>query len=279
MVINKDSMMQELIIFLEKVFQLPEVNKVRIRDVDIASIDENNKLKKCIEESYHDVLSDIDIGVHVTLHPEDIDDGHGYHTNPQRIGLTREQLLGLACTGGNNGLFQMFRVIFRNGIRFDIGMYITKDITAPIYRIPREIEKEMRDEGKFWERWSLQKADEFWFTQIHSLAKLMRGDYLIADHLANMQINETLVAQMLERDNLYGTNIHRYGYREKLAYKDVEKEFVFSAQDETYNMIADKLVSAAVSYDRLIQGLNPLYEERRNIFFKIWKQYEAGLKL
>jgi hypothetical protein len=81
---------------------------------------------------------------------------------------------------------------------------------------------------------------------------------------------------MIERDNLYKTNIHRFGYRENLAYKlYYGKEFVFTKLDETYNMIADKLVSAAVTYDHLVQELNPLYEERRSIFFEIWKQYEA----
>lgn len=279
MEINKDTIMQELTILLTRIFQLPEVNKVQIRDIQIISSDENDKIRKSIEECYHDVLSDIDIGIHVTIHPEDVGNGHGYHSNPERIGLTRENYFGLAFSDGNGGLFQMYRVILKNGIRFDIGFYITEDTTVPIYQIPQVIKEEIKEEGKFWPSWDLRKADNFWFVAILSLAKLMRGDYLIADHLANMQINETLLAQMLERDDLYGTNFHRYGYREDLDYKaDTKSEFMFTVKDETYNMIANKILSSAVSYDRLIKRSNPLYEERSIIFFEIWKQYEDRLK-
>lgn len=132
--------------------------------------------------------------------------------------------------------------------------------------------KEIREEGKVWPRWNLKKADNFWFIQILSLAKLKRGDYLIADHLANMQINETLVAQMLERDNYHGTTFHRYGYHEDLEYRAVNmSEFLFVEKDETYNMIAHKIYSVALAYNRLIKRSNPEYEERSSLFFEMWK--------
>ena len=278
MEINKDTMKQELTRLTERVFKLPEVNMVKIKDINIYSADETDKIAKSVEECYHDVLSDIDVGIHVTLHPKDIGDGHGYHSNPERIGLLRENYLGLACSEAG-GLFQMFRVIMKNGIRFDIGMYITEDLNAPIYQIPCSEKEEIKEEGKFWPRWDLRKADSFWFVQIQALAKLMRRDYLIADHLANMQINETLLAQMLERDNQYGTNFHRYGYAEQLDYQtNIGQEFSFDKKEDTYNLIASKLCAAAVSYDRMITRLNPVYEERRSIFFNIWKQYDSKVK-
>lgn len=278
MEINKDTIRQELTDLLSEVFLLPEVNKVQIRDIDIFSADEADKINKGIEECYHDVLSDIDLGIHVTLHSEDIGNGHGYQSNPERIRLTREKYLGLAFSSSNGGLFQMYRVVLKSGIRFDIGFYITEDSSVPIYHILKEIEEEIKDERKVWARWDLRRADNFWFVQIHSLAKLMRGDYLIADHLANMQINETLVAQMMERDDLYGTSFHRYGYREDLDYQAVDmSEFQFEVKDDTYHMIAHKLFSAAISYDRLIKRFNPAYEERSSIFFDLWEHYEANL--
>ena len=49
---------------------------------------------------------------------------------------------------------------------------------------------------------------------MQALGKLLRRDYLIADHLAHMLIMEGLVLQMEMRDAKYGTNIHRYGYGE-----------------------------------------------------------------
>ncbi|NLK04451.1 MAG: hypothetical protein GX319_08590 [Clostridiales bacterium] len=277
MKINKKTMEQELTSLLKVIFQLPEVNKVQIKDIDIFSSNDNNNIRRSIEECYHDILSDIDVGIHVTLHPDDIGKGHGYFSNPHRIGLSRDNYLGLAYSDGG-GLCQMFRVILKNGIRFDIGLYITEDSTTAIHNIPREDKDEIKDEGKFWGRWDLAKADSFWFVEIQALAKLLRGDYLIADHLANMQINETLVAQMIDRDDRLGTNFHRYGYHEALDYlKVMESECPYSDGDEIFNMIADKIYAAALTYDRLIKKLNPSYEERSDIFFKIWEQYRMSL--
>lgn len=276
MIINKELMECELTVLLKRVFQLPEVNKVQIRDIDIFSSDERQKIRESIDKCYYDVLSDIDMGIHVTFHPDDIGNGHGYNSNPQRIGLTRSNYLGLAFSDGDR-LFQMFRVILKSGIRFDIGFYITEDSTAPIQSIPQEKEKEIKDEGKFWKRWDLQKADSFWFVQIQALAKLLRGDYLVADHLANMQINETLVAQMIDRDDHLGTNFHRYGNHESLEYINAMKsECPYSDGDDIYKAIVYKIYAAAITYDRLIKKLNPMYEERRRIFFEIWDEYERN---
>ena len=271
--INKFSMVRALTELLQQVFQLPEVNKVKIRDIEIYSVNETDKIHNSVEECYHDVLSDIDVGIHVSLHPFDIGEGQGYHSNPERIGLTRNNYLGLSFSDGGR-LFQLYRVILKSGIRFDIGFYITEDNNAPIYDIVKEKELAIKDLEQFWPRWDLTKADTFWFTQIHALAKLLRGDYLMADHLANIQINETLVAQMIDRDNRLQTNFHRYGYKEILDYTAVDTEHIpYLGKDDTYNRIVKKLYSTAVSYDRLVKKLNPDYEQRLSIFLSIWKQY------
>lgn len=282
MLIDITTRVTELTSLLKKIFQLPEVNKVLIRDIEILSLEQSDKIEQAVEECYHDILSDIDLGIHVTLHPEDIKEGRGYQNSSERIGLSRDNYLGLTFTNDGD-LYQMYRVIMKNGVRFDIGFYITKDSSAPIYHIAQEVQEEIKEEGKYWPRWDLRKADFFWFTEVHALAKLMRGDYLISDHLANMLINETLVAQMLERDNQYGINFHRYGHREMLDYfsdlqADEQSDYCIEPKDETYQHIANKLKAAAVSYDRLIKRLNPSYEERRGIYFEIWKQYDAGYK-
>ena len=269
-------MERELTVLLKRLFTLPEVNKVQIRDIDIFSADESQKIRSSIDKCYHDVLSDIDVGIHVTLHPDDLGNGHGYLSNPQRIGLSRDNYLGLAFSDDDKA-FQMFRVILKSGIRFDIGFYITEDSTAPIHNILQEKEDEVKDEGKYWKRWDLQKADSFWFVEIQALAKLLRGDYLIADHLANMQINETLVAQMIDRDDSLGDNFHRYGSHEALNYMNViESGCPYSGGDEIFNMIACKIYAAAITYDQLIKELNPSYEERSKIFIEIWEEYERN---
>ena len=42
-------------------------------------------------------------------------------------------------------------------------------------------------------------------------------------------------------------------------------------------MIANKIYSVALAYDRLIKRFNPKYEERSSLFFEIWKEYDAKL--
>ena len=66
--------------------------------------------------------------------------------------------------------------------------------------------------------WPIENINRFWFVQIQALGKLYRKDFLISNHLANMNLNETLVQQMVLRDMEHGTNHHRYGYVEKIAY-------------------------------------------------------------
>ena len=66
--------------------------------------------------------------------------------------------------------------------------------------------------------WSLEKIYQFWFVQIQALGKLYRNDFLISSHLANSNINETFVQQMVLRDLKYHTNHHQYGDKEDLIY-------------------------------------------------------------
>jgi hypothetical protein len=83
---------------------------------------------------------------------------------------------------------------------------------------------------------------------------------------------------MQERDDLYGTTFHRYGYHEVLEYRLVDRsKFSFGEKDETYNMIAHKIYTVAIAFDRLIKRSNPEYEERSSLFFEIWKEYDAKL--
>lgn len=274
--IEKETIFDELVKLLGKIFALPEVRKVKIREYEIFSEKEVGKIKNALQESYHDILSDVDVGVQVTLHPADFGTDFPYHNNPGRIGLDRETYLGLAYSGA--GEFQMLRLILKSGIRFDIGFYITLDEYVPILSIPRKEKEEAKKEGRFWPYWDLQKADEFWFTQIQALAKLYRGDYLIADHLANLMLNETLVAQMVMRDDEYGTNFHRYGYHELLEYQMAGPIFfALQTREEGFMQIAHKLYAAAITYDKLVKSLNPFYEEQRDCFFSIWQNYDVGV--
>ena len=66
--------------------------------------------------------------------------------------------------------------------------------------------------------WSRDNVNRFWFMQLQALGKLYRKDFLIGSHIAHMNLNETLVQQMVLRDMKYGTNHHRYGYEDEMIY-------------------------------------------------------------
>jgi len=114
----------------------------------------------------------------------------------------------------------------------------------------------------------MECADSFWFVAVQALGKLLRRDYLISAHLSHMLLMETLVTQMMQRDEMYQTNHHRYGYAEPLAYRqvDVSPCADLLEGDETYACIAEQLIRAA------------LCREGSEKFFAIWRQYLAEVQ-
>ena len=114
----------------------------------------------------------------------------------------------------------------------------------------------------------IPQADAFWFIAVQALGKLLRRDYLISAHLSHMLLMETLVTQMVRRDQQYGTNHHRYGYAESLDYRkaDTSPYVDLMAGDDTFACIAEQLIRAA------------LCREEPECFFSIWRQYLAELE-
>ena len=124
--------------------------------------------------------------------------------------------------------------------------------------------------------WPVDNINRFWFIQIQALGKLYRRDYLISSHLANMNCNDTLVMQMIMRDLKYGTSHHRYGYSEELEYVKHLGQAPYRTDDETFNMISDRLYAAALAYDKLVKAFYPGYQDRSSDFFEIWDWYESS---
>jgi hypothetical protein len=128
------------------------------------------------------------------------------------------------------------------------------------------------------EKWPSENIKRFWFIQIQALGKLYRKDYLISDHLANTNCNETLVMQMVMRDSEHKTNHHRYGYSEELEYSKDLGKYPYKTDNETFNRIADKLYAGALSYDRLVKNFYPDYTDSSADFLAIWEAYESYRK-
>lgn len=262
--IDRDSAEFSLLRFIDNLLILPEIEGVKLCDIVIQNNEHmETNVKKAFDQSYHDCYSDSDIDIIVNLPPNSKVTPLEYVKHPGRLGITPDQYLGFFRTSDSG----IYRIIFRDGTRYDMGFEFRYDDSF------LDIELEKEPERYSNPKWPIEKVDEFWFVMIQALGKLYRRDYLIGSHLANMNINETLVQQMILRDVAHGTNHHRYGYSEKLTYRQYIGQNRFVTGDDTFDRIADKLYAAALAYDELTKEFYPEYQERSEILFDIWQCY------
>jgi hypothetical protein len=260
--ITKEFMYKEAKKILESLFNLPEVEEIVIKDIEIPSLGDECLIGKAIDECFHDMYSDVDIQVKVKINQAEYDRNSAIYADClTRLGF-KNDILGMShyCTEERG---EVIRICKTNGMRFDLIIIATCTDWSPM--LPHDnISK------------SLRKANDFWFTAIQALGKLMRKDYLISAHLAHMLIQEGLVLQMLLRDSEKNTNFHRYGYAEELDYLTVfnKSEIPFTKSlDDTYNYIAKLLYSAVRSFDILYTSLDESYISRIENFLNIWSCY------
>jgi len=214
--IDKKYVENKLLCYIDALLTLPEVEGIKLRDIVIQDNEQKEEnLKEAVNKSYHDCYSDSDISVIVNL-PTKITPEE-YMNHPDRFGITPDRYLGFVKTGDSG----IYRIIFKDGTRYDFGFDFRYDDSY------KDIEFWDESERYSNPKWSIEKVDEFWFVLIQALGKLYRKDYLISSHLANVCINETLVQQMILRDNEYGINHHRYGYSEELIYRKYENQNIF----------------------------------------------------
>ena len=96
----------------------------------------------------------------------------------------------------------LLRVCFETGWRFDISFFYSKEkIELPAESFEDKVEA---------------IVNEFWYITSLVLAKIGRGDYLVAAHLVLELCQMTIVIQMLIRDDEKGTNVHRFGDKENV---------------------------------------------------------------
>lgn len=279
MLINKETMEEGAISFLNTLFSLPEIEKVAIKDVMIHSPKDYENIKKGLTLCYHDNLSDIDFNAWLCLSPEDFQgETPIYKRYFPRLGIEdevfgiifQERFDNISCKEG-------MRICLKSGFRMDFTCFTKCDENAET--LPKTNLRDsvrIKQPQNIWENWDLDKANAFWFNSILALSKLLRHDYLISDHLSHMLLMEGLVLQMEDRDNQYQTNFHRYGYGEQPAYRNIDIsvcEKYLAKQDDTYNHIVQNLCKAVLCYDDLAGKSNPLYRKRSDVFFEIWDSY------
>lgn len=79
-----------------------------------------------------------------------------------------------------------------------------------------EVPKPLPVKPSFSFHYSGDSINQTWFVFYQCVKKFMRQDHLIGLHLLMRLVQEYLVIAMIERDQTYQTNIHRFGYREEL---------------------------------------------------------------
>ena len=255
--INRDTMISELETLLRCIFKASEVEQVQVGDIVIRREDAlPEKTVEAIAVSYHDAYSDVDMILTIRLPDCSSQKCQAYMQYTERFGLTDETLLGRMINVEKN----VCRICTKAGMRYDMIFRFVEDAKAVAEPGPSSRSEE--------------EEDAFWFIQIQALGKLYRRDYLISDHLANINLNTTLVQQMILRDRAHGTNHHRYGYQEKLVY--LKYEWPGHTGDTVFDLISNKLYRAAMAYDALKLQLNPEARSRKNDFLRIWQCYEKN---
>lgn len=251
--------------FCEELFRLPEIESIKVRNVTVCREDWRETAREAVAAGYHDCYSDTDMSLTVCLPADGSVTSDEYMRRIDRFGVNEETALGWMFVPEGS----MYRIIFRNGMRYDFGFSFEyrENVTIDLGEAPHVEENP---------NWPLANIRRFWFVQIQALAKLYRKDYLISAHLANMNCNETLVMQMVLRDLKYGTNHHRYGYAEEAEYVKELGRMPYRNGDAKFLRIADQLYAEALAYDRLAAEFYPGYKEQSADFFAIWECYEKN---
>ena len=268
--ISKEAIEKYFEEFIDRIFLFPEIESAKVRDITITHENKKENVRRAFETGYHDCCSDIDLSITVCLPKDGTVTSEEYMRQIVRFGVDENTALGFCFVPEN----RMYRIIFKNGMRYDFG-FDFEYVEAAELNLDAKNSADKKVVNN--ENWPMENINRFWFVQVQALGKLYRNDYLIGSHLANMNCNETLVMQMVLRDLKYGTNHHRYGYSEEIEYVKNLGKSPFKCEDQKFNRISDHLYAAAITYDRLAKCFYPQYNSRSDIFFDIWCSYHKSI--
>lgn len=255
---------------LGRLCALPEVQRIRVRQLafpaaEIAGMPEAaaGAAEAMMDACWNDGLSDVDMQVELAKGCPGLETSAGMLGWLRQVGVDEENCLGFLAAEDSGAC----RVVFRQGFRYDITVQAPAAPDAALVADPAPCAREHP-------HWSRESVNRFWFVQVQALGKLYRGDYLIGRHLAHMQLNETLVMQMVQRDLEKGTNHHRYGGREAAAFQRYAGQCPVRTDEPAFDEIADGLYGAARAYDDLIRAFYPEEAPRTPVLMDIWQTYE-----
>lgn len=167
MKINQSIIEEELYKFLHIIFQLPEIASAKVRDIIVYKNDCNEllceKTRDMIDACYHDYLSDVDLSVEVRFNTNECITTTEYMKRIDRFGIDKSNILGIVFVEEN----MMYRIIFKNGIRYDFGFSFVYDDKVPLLNFDNI---ELEYDNTYW---PMSNVNRFWFVQIQALAKLI----------------------------------------------------------------------------------------------------------
>lgn len=250
--------------YMDDIFRHPEIISACVKENVITRETLKEAGRRAFEAGFHDVYSDTDLSLKVRLPKDGSVTPEEYLKRMDRFGVSEDTALGWMFVPVNH----VCRVVFKNSLRYDLCFEFVIEGDGPLDLGQFAGEDENPD-------WPVDNINRFWFIEVQALGKLYRKDHLISAHLANMNCNDTLVMQMIMRDQEYSTSHHRYGHSEQLEYVKELGKMPYKFENETSNRIADHLYASALAYDRLVTHFYPGYQGRSGEFFAVWDAYES----
>ena len=199
--LTKEYMEEAFLQYMNDIFKHPEIISASVKENPITREVLNENGKQAFRAGFHDAYSDTDLLLKVRLPKDGSVAPEEYLKRIDRFGVSEETALGWMFVPENH----VCRVVFKNGLRYDLCFEFIYEGDEPL------------DLGSYAGKndnpdWPIENINRFWFIEVQALGKLYRKDHLISAHLSNMNCNDTLVMQMIMRDQEHSTNHHRYGY-------------------------------------------------------------------
>ena len=115
--LSRESMEDAFVKYLETVFEHPEIIRASVRNIVINRENTEDAEKRAFEAGFHDCFSDIDLAVKVCLPSDGSITPAQYMKRVDRFGVNSDTALGWCLVPEN----KMYRIIFRDGMRYDFG--------------------------------------------------------------------------------------------------------------------------------------------------------------
>ena len=156
--LSKEKMEESFLQYLGEIFKHPEIKSAVAKEITITRETIVEAGKKAFEACFHDIYSDIDMSVKVCLPKDGSISPEEYLKRIDRFGVSKDTALGWMFVPEN----QLCRIIFKNGMRYDLCFEFEYDGEEGF-----DLGSYIAEEEN--ESWPLENINRFWFIQIQAL--------------------------------------------------------------------------------------------------------------